>query len=431
MPAKKNASLDKQTGRAIIDGDSSPVPNRAAKRSQSPRKATRKETPSPVFLAVRQWIADFSLLPSEDDYDLLALWAMGTWTFQPSSPATPHAYPYLYITGAKGSGKSHLANEVMKGICRSHEAIASTTGATLFRMIGEYDEESGEVIPFYPTLAIDEVDAIYAGGGSNDEQLRGVGNAGYKQGLTVPRSQGKRAIRFPVYCPKMWVGIDNGRLPETLTDRAIRLDIRKATSEQMKGLTEGPYDYKHAEREADLKQDLSTWAKQNAMILRDYEPERPDGIQPRQWEITRPLVQLARAAGVETRIVGALARIMARGHEKTSGREALMKSLSSLLDSDPGAREFLTRDILVHLDADGVQLPGRGGGKGLSAAMYPGKSAREDDGGDYIRMRPDDPRVTISERTGKPQLVMRGYKRYKLEEIVGRFYADLEADGED
>lgn len=395
--------------------------------------ATKKTAPkiAPVFTEVLDFIRRYCLLPTEDDYLFVALWALGTWTFSPSSPAMPLAYPYLYLTGSKGSGKTHLGIEVMQYLCRNHKGIADTTGATLFRTIGSYDDESGQIIPHYPTLAIDEIDAKYASGGSNDEQLRGVANAGYKLGTTVDRAMGKTTIEFPVYCPKMFIGIDNGRLPDTLVDRSIRIDIRKGTPEQLDALTEGPYNYEVADDAAELQQRLAAWAQANAMVFRDYRPTRPEGIHARRWEICRPMLQLAHAVGIEARIIEALTNILSRNPAKASGREALYRSLARLLAIYPDRQEFLTRELVAHLEGEGVQLPGRGGGKGLSAALL------RDGSGEavYIRLRGEgkpenqwDPRVTRNPITGKPSFVARGYKRHQLDDAVATFAAELDAD---
>lgn len=391
-----------------------------------PRKPAQKVAPE--FARVQGFISDYSLLPTQEDLDFLTVWTIGTWTFGPSSAWMPQAYPYVYLTGAKGSGKTHLGIEVLQYLCRQHKGIAQTTGATLFRLIGLYDDETHEVIPHYPTLAIDEVDAIYAGGGSNDESLRGVGNAGYKRGLTVPRSMGKTSIDFPVYCPKIWIGIDNGRLPETLTSRAVRIDIRKGTPAQLDALKEGPYSYEVEDEAAEIQQMLSNWATREALVLRDYKPARPEGIHARLWEISRPMIQLAHALGVEDRIVKALTTIFARNPAKVSGREAMYRSLARMLENNPDATEFLTRDIVAHLEGEGVQLPGRGGGKGLSAALLRDGSGEAG----LIRLRGEgkpetawDSRVTINPITNKPSFIARGYKRLQIEEAVAAFAEEL------
>lgn len=340
-----------------------------ARSTRSTRTTTRKsaEKPCAEFQQVRDFITRFVDIP-DPDADVVALWAMGTWTFSPACGAQPFTYPYLYLTGGKGSGKTHLGKEVLQYVTRQHNPILQVTGAALFRMMGDYDAESGQVIPHYPTLAIDEVDAVYSSGGSNDEALRGVANAGYKRGQTVPRAAGKTTVNFPVYCPKLFMGIDNGRLPETLTDRCIRIDMKM--SERMGELEEGPYSWEVEEESAELQERVSQWAKANCMVLQDYKPERGDTTTPRQWEICRTLIQLAKACGIESRIRADLQTILSRSPERVDGRIALYGSILSLFQ-ETGSDRLTTAQIMSRLRADNVRVPGQGdgSGKGLSKVL--------------------------------------------------------------
>lgn len=369
---------------------------------------TAKRTPkiAPEFTRTREFIDRYTHTQTPEDLDIITLWAMGTWTFSPASPAMPATYPYLYLTGGKGSGKTQMGVHVLKWVCRQHEAIVNVTGAALFRMMGDYEKETGEVIPHYPTLAIDEVDAVYSSGGSNDESLRGVGNSGYTRGATVPRSMGTTTIRFPVFCPKLWMGIDNGRLPDTLTDRCIRIDFRKATPEQMSGLAEGPYSYDVEEESADLQQALADWAKREAMVLRDYRPERIPGIEPRQWEVSRALIQLARACGIEDRIAAALVSIFSRRATRPDNKVALYAAIVQLF-AERDTDRLTTRDILAHVLADpNVTVPGDSG-KGLSKMLDADGIAPKP-----IRVGKDHPDYVEGAAN-----VHRGYFRHGFEEV--------------
>lgn len=387
---------------------------------------TRKptgETPCQEFLDARAFITDFNVLPTDADTDLIALWSMGTWTFSPAAPAMPTTYPYMYVTGAQESGKTHLAATTLRYICRNHEHVVDVTGATLFRMLGDFDKESGEVIPHYPTLALDEIDSKYASGGSNDEQLRGVGNAGYELGATVKRSAGKTTISFPVYCPKLLIGIDNGRLPSTLVSRCIRIDMKQGHPPNEL------YSWDVQERSADLKQRLSDWAKAHAMILRDYTPDRatvaPD-LSPRQWQIVRPLVQLARAAGIEQRIIAALTEVMNRDTHRKAGKAALYASIQRAFDTIENNEDRLTTNqLLAALKEDGVQLPGGYSGRGLEVVLRGEGIAPKP-----IRMREDHPGV-ITGRNGKPSLVARGYFRYMFEDAFFEHVGDGDGSEDD
>lgn len=383
--------------------------------------------PAPVFVKVRAFLKRFSHLQHENDYDVIAAWAIGTWAFSPAAPFKPQSYPYLYITGQKGSGKTHLGRDVMQHLTRNHKSVTGVTGPALFRMIGTFDEESGQVLAHYPTMFTDEMDATFSG--NKDENLRLVYNEGYKPGGSIPRVSGKVTIEYPAYCPKILGGITNGQLPNTITDRCIRIDLRKATADQMDALEEGPYSWLIEDESAALADELQAWAIDNAMVFRDYTPTRPDKIgSGRPWEISRPLIQLAQALGIEARLTDALAEVMSRKPERSSGREAVAHSLVGLLKDNPGVRNLTTREILARMEQDGVALPGDGGGKGLGV-MLPGVKST------VIRLKGEgkpeadwDPRVSRDPRTGEPRFIARGYRRIDLEEVAAEILAD---DGTD
>jgi hypothetical protein len=54
-------------------------------------------------------------------------------------------------------------------------------------------------------------------------------NAGKRPGASVARCVGDGAkqsvVDFTVYCPKLLAGIDTGRLPDTISGRAIKIEM--------------------------------------------------------------------------------------------------------------------------------------------------------------------------------------------------------------
>jgi hypothetical protein len=378
-----------------------------------PRK-TVTEKPATEFTMVRDYISRYVSI-DDDQLDVVALWMIGTWTFSPSC-TNPHVYPYLYVTGGKGSGKSTLALDIGGDVCRNHQSLAGMTGPSLFRMIGTYDEESGEVIANYPTMACDEIDATFSG--NKDEDLRLVFNVGYKLGASIPRAAGKITLSYPVHCPKILIGIDNGHLPETVTDRCIRIEMKMASPEQVKSLQER-YTWDIEDESAEIKETLSQWAKANSSILRDYTPPRIDGLKPRQWEIGRALIQLARALNIEHRIGDALVRLFTT-NDRPDGKVALYKSILSLFESMPAkhADRVTTNQILAQLEIDGVHVPGNSG-KGLAVAF----------GDDVLR---ENLSGLVSLKEGHPAQahntarVQRGYMLHQFDSAFARYLTDDE-----
>lgn len=369
---------------------------------------------APEFERTRDYIRRYCLL-GEDELDIVTVWAMGTWAFSPMA-TNPATYPYLYITAAKGSGKTVLGQDVLGSICRNHQATVGITGPGVFRIIGSVDDDTNEVVNMAPTLALDEIDATYSG--AKDEQLRQMLNAGYKRGATVPRAFGKVTINFPVYCPKILMGIDNGHLPDTVTDRSIRIDMHRATSEQMSQI-EAFYSFDIEEEAAELSAELHNWAVDHSSCLREYRPEPIEGLQPRQWEISRSLVQLASEIGNEKRIREALYRLLTKNPERPTGKVALYRSIFNLFTSTDSDR-VTTQQILKALSADGVHVPGDSG-KGLSAVL-----GEDGISPDLIRFPTDHPGIvgeTAMMESKSP--VQRGYYFHKFDNAFARYLDDI------
>jgi hypothetical protein len=367
-----------------------------------------KKSPAREFTTVSKFIDRYTCV-GQDERDVMAVWAIGTHCFslKCQNPAT---YPYLYITAPKGSGKTVLGQDVLGSICRRHQATVGITGPGVFRMIGEIDEDSGEVVNMAPTLALDEIDATFSG--AKDEALRQMLNAGYKRGATVPRAFGKTTINFPVFCPKILMGIDNGHLPETVTDRSIRIDLHRASSEEM--LTIEPfYSFDVEDEAAELQAELWQWAVDHSMVLRDYRPEPIPGLAPRQWEIGRSLVQLARELGVEDRIRAALARLFLKNPEKPSRKVELYGTIAALFDAADTDR-LTSRQILNALDAAGVSVPGNSG-KGLASVL-----GEDGISSVLVRLPADHPGV----KDGQP--VQRGYFAHQFDGPFFKYLADDE-----
>ena len=263
--------------------------------------ATKKQTPAPEFTRTREFIRRYIVLDA-DALDVATVWAMHTHLFSPACE-TPPTTPYLYITAPKGSGKTLFGQDVLGCITRAPMPTVGITGPGLIRLVGGGDDDGGEFedadsahAAAAPTLMVDEVDALYAG--SKDEVLRMMLNAGYRRGGVVPRVVGKSVVNYSAFCPKVLMGIDNGHLPDTVADRSIRINLKRASADDM--LTVEPfYSYEVEDESAELIQELSTWAKRNSEAIKAYKPTPVPEIAkvPRHWEIARTLVQVARAAG--------------------------------------------------------------------------------------------------------------------------------------
>jgi hypothetical protein len=237
-------------------------------------------------------------------------------------------------------------------------------------------------------------------------------NAGYKRGSTVPRAMGKTTLNFPVFCPKILMGIDNGHLPETVLDRSIRIDLHRASRDEMSTI-EPFYSFDTEDEAAELSQSLSDWAKDHSLALREYRPTEIPDLSPRQWEIARTLVQLAHEIGNEDEIRASLHWLMTRNPERPDNKVTLYRSILQVF-ADTGEDRVTTRQIMERLSVDGVSVPGNSG-KGLAAVL-----SEEGIAPDYIRLRPEHPGSVAD----KP--IQRGYFRHKFDGAFARYLSDDE-----
>jgi hypothetical protein len=141
----------------------------------------------------------------------------------------------------------------------------SPTEAVLFRKIAK-DK---------PTLLFDEIDAVFGSNSERTEPIRAILNAGNRPGATIPRCVGQAAEvkDFAIFCPKVLAGIDTGRLPDTIRDRAVVIKMmRRHAGEPVQRLR-----IRKAEEQAtDLLLWLEDWAGRVGGLLEERDPDLPD-----------------------------------------------------------------------------------------------------------------------------------------------------------
>lgn len=302
---------------------------------------TNKTTKAPTVLdKVKSFIRRYVVL-SDEQLEVCGTYVLLTHQFSERCQ-TPFTVPYLFINSAqKGSGKTLLGIDLMGALCRNFEAVNNLTPATLFRLT-----------QLRATIGIDEVDMLFAGNRSDDD-LVSVLNTGYRQGGYVPRADAKApdgVIRYSTFSPKLLIGIDSGTMKDTTRDRCIPINMQRATDDERK--TVQPfYSYKVAEELAELGEELWQWSFDNTLGLRDYEPEPIPGLTPRQWEVSAPLVQVARKAGTEKVIRQAIKTIFDSqvGTDDTPEIEMLMTLRDMFAENGDKVR---SADLLARLKED-------------------------------------------------------------------------------
>ena len=202
-PSADFCSEDCQDTWQTTQTESAPVPSGSASKALHwlgpPPTGGPHRAGHDVLDAVAAFVARFSVFPSEHCAPTLALWYAHTH-------ATEAFYvtPRLVLDSAEpGSGKTRVL-EVAQYLVRAPEMTISATPAALFRLVS-----LGPI-----TILFDEVDAIFnPKNGGNNEDLRGLLNAGYKRSATIARCVGDakniKVERFPVYAPAALTNLSN------------------------------------------------------------------------------------------------------------------------------------------------------------------------------------------------------------------------------
>lgn len=257
-----------------------------------------RRTEPTVIDKVKNLIRRYVVL-SDDQLEVCSHYVLLTHQFSERCQ-TPFTVPYLFINSAqKGSGKTLLGIDLMGALCRNFEAVNNLTPATLFRLTA-----------LSATIGIDEVDMLFSGNRSDDD-LVSVLNTGYRQGGYVPRADPKAedgVRRYSTFSPKILIGIDSGTMKDTTRDRCIPITMARATTEE-RATVQPFYSYKVTEELATLGEELWSWSFENTVGLRDYEPEPIEGLSPRQWEVSAPLIQVAAKTGREKELRAAIKSI--------------------------------------------------------------------------------------------------------------------------
>jgi hypothetical protein len=207
--------------------------------------------------------------------EIVSLWAAHTHCFECFAVT-----PRLAVTSPeKQCGKTTLL-DILACLVARPLSTANTSTAAVFRVI--------EVTR--PTLLVDEADTFLK---ENDE-LRGVLNAGHRKGGAVIRTVGEdhEPRQFSVWAPVVIAMI--GRLPDTLHDRSTDCRLRRRKpSERVQSFRSDRADHLLV-----LGRKMARWVADNTATLSASDPNM-GSLQNRVADNWRPLFALADLAGGE------------------------------------------------------------------------------------------------------------------------------------
>lgn len=225
-------------------------------------------------------LSKYVILPSEDHLVAVTLWIAATHLL----PAFEYAPRLVVRSPEKRSGKSRLL-EIIDATCHQPLRAVNATVAAIFRSLDEGHP---------PTLLIDEADTLFSSrtAAEQNEDLRGLLNAGFQRGLPFLRTVGNNhePKEFGTFAMAALAGI--GRMPDTIEDRAVVVPMRRRKP------TEKVEPYRIRRDQAALRElrgRLSAWALPLLKVASEEYPSMP--LEDRAADTWEPLVTVADLAG--------------------------------------------------------------------------------------------------------------------------------------
>ena len=244
-------------------------------------QAIRAEPGSVIFDAVYGYLGRFVAYPSKHARAAHTLWivhahVMDRWD------STPRI---AFLSPEPASGKSRALEVTEPLVPRAIQAV-NVTPAYLFRKVGSTDGA--------PTILYDEIDTVFGQRAKENEEIRGLLNAGHRKGAVAGRCvvRGKQVFteEIPAYCAVALAGL--GGLPDTILSRCVVVRMRRRA----------PGEYVESYRArinrpegAAIGERLAAWAQ--AVTGAIHYADMPVGIEDRDADTWEALLAVADAAG--------------------------------------------------------------------------------------------------------------------------------------
>jgi hypothetical protein len=275
----------------------------------------------------------FVAYPSDNEHVAHVLWIAHTHLMD-AWDSTPRI---AFLSPEPGSGKTR-ALEVSELLVPNPVEAVNVTPAYLFRKVGQ-----GRT-----TILYDEIDTVFGPKAKDNEEIRGLLNAGHRRGAVAGRCVVKGKLveteEIPAYCAVALAGL--GGLPDTLLSRAVVVRMRRrAPNEPIDPYRRRVYE---AEGKA-LRERLERWAKLILKRVTDVWPIMPEGITDRDADKWEPLLAIADEAGAEWSRRARVAAVTLVTLSKQSTPSLGIKLLADLRQVFGNAEQLATETILAAL----------------------------------------------------------------------------------
>jgi len=304
------------------------------RRPRRPRRTiprgTASPTPTPLDLAEDKLRAHV-VFPSEHESVAVVLWIAATHAQQ----AWDHATRMVIRSPIKRCGKSRLL-DLVYGL--SHEVMmtANVSVAALVHSIVGDDP---------PTILMDEADTIFGRGRWGDDDtkaLRGLLNAGFQRNRPYIRWDPMKRQReeAPTFSMAALAGI--GRLPDTIEDRAVIINLRRRRHDEVIK----PFRVRDLPALEPLRDALGKWVRDRLPVLKQATPKL--SLEDRDADVWEPLIAIAdQAGGTWPERARAAANALTQGAEEDEA-ELLLLHIYEAFQAE-GTRRMASRDLIEAL----------------------------------------------------------------------------------
>lgn len=302
------------------------VPPLASDRNVQAFTVRRPERNASPLADVEVLLARYVAYPSEHARVAHCLWVQHAHAIA-AFESTPRI---AFLSAEPASGKTR-ALEVTELLVPRPVPAVNVTPAYLFRKVGDG--------PITPTVLFDEIDTIFGPKARNNEEIRGLLNAGHRRGAVagrcVIRGKNIETEDIPAFCAVAIAGI--GDIPDTIASRSIIIHMRRRAHHE----SVRPFRRRACTIEAEpLRESLAHWAAENLAPLADARPEMPAGVQDRDADVWEPLLAIADAAG---------------GQWPQRAREAAVALVAASKENPPSPGIRLLADLrVVFAEADAM-----------------------------------------------------------------------------
>ena len=232
-------------------------------------------------------LTSFICFQSEEEPIVITNWIASTYL----APYFSYA-PYLHIYSATPRCGKSRSLEVIECLVHNPLNTANISDSALFRSL---DEEGGI------TLILDEIDKLDKQ--AKSEQI-GILNSGYsKRGAKVTRSEGTNGNftvkRYSAYGPKVFSGIGQENLGNTLRDRSFPIELKRMLPHERAVRLIYDYQYQMLEDWKNKIIEAVEELKNSEDVFNDYEIECIINIlsrlnsDDRAIDISHPLIAIA------------------------------------------------------------------------------------------------------------------------------------------